>query len=602
MLTIFLLLPVALPVHAAVYTVADPGNDGLGSLREAILAANASPENDTINIGVNTITLTTALPTIANNGSLIIKGEGATITRDETAENFAIFRVDSGADVMLDDVLITNGAVRGSGGGIYNRGMLTISDSTISGNSAVYQTMDGGGGIYNAGTGTLIVINSTFIENAVTGFDTGGRQGGAIHNQGTATLIDTTFVGNAAQSGGGSIYNAGTMTVTRGGFYDNTSANGGAIVNFGFLTVTGSNFTGNTAEYGGGIANVATLEVVSSTFSENTATTTHPASGGGGIANAGIFSDLEIVNTTLYSNSATGGRGSGIHNGSGGTMTLINSTVSGDETGSVIYNTSSASVITLYNTIIVSDAGSSCVNSSGTIHAQHSLIEDDLTCVNGASIGNLIGDPNLGALTGNPAYFPLKMGSIALDAGSNALVANGIATDQRGNDRIANGTVDMGAYEAGVSMLFVQINLQGRPLKPDLAYAITVHVQLRDAGSMIPVFSQDFTSDVNGFFAFDGLVEGQYDIWIKGTHTLARLHNVTVMEGANVLNTEMLPEGDANDDNSVTLVDFSLLASSFGTAAGEPNYSAQADFNNDGRIQLSDFSLLASNYGDSGAP
>ena len=52
------------------------------------------------------------------------------------------------------------------GGGIYNAGTLTVSNSTLSGNSA----LDGGAGIFNVGT--LTVSNSTFILN----FDYSGTE------------------------------------------------------------------------------------------------------------------------------------------------------------------------------------------------------------------------------------------------------------------------------------------------------------------------------------------------------------------------------------------------------------------------------------------
>ena len=44
----------------------------------------------------------------------------------------------------------------------------------------------------------------------------------------------------------------------------------------------------------------------------------------------------------------------------------------------------------------------------------------------------------------------LLSGSPAIDAGNNALVPAGITTDQRGDPRIVNGTVDIGAYELQV--------------------------------------------------------------------------------------------------------------------------------------------------------
>jgi len=76
------------------------------------------------------------------------------------------------------------------------------------------------------------------------------------------------------------------------------------------------------------------------------------------------------------------------------------------------------------------------------------LIEGGLTCVNGTNTNNLTGDPNLGTLTGSPAYFPLNAGSSAINAGDNSLIPGGITLDQAGNPRINGGTVDMGAYES----------------------------------------------------------------------------------------------------------------------------------------------------------
>ena len=53
--------------------------------------------------------------------------------------------------------------------------------------------------------------------------------------------------------------------------------------------------------------------------------------------------------------------------------------------------------------------------------------------------------------------------------------------------------------------------------------------------------------------------------------------------------------GDVNSDGMVNLVDFSLLASAFGTA------NANADFNTDGIVNLADFSILAANFGRAAA-
>src|SRR5207248_11077650 len=63
--------------------------------------------------------------------------------------------------------------------------------------------------------------------------------------------------------------------------------------------------------------------------------------------------------------------------------------------------------------------------------------------------------------------------------------------------------------------------------------------------------------------------------------------------------TEMglLREGDGDNDNCVSLVDFNILKSTFGRSSSDPGYDASADFNGDNTISLGDFHLLRSNFG-----
>jgi len=63
----------------------------------------------------------------------------------------------------------------------------------------------------------------------------------------------------------------------------------------------------------------------------------------------------------------------------------------------------------------------------------------------------------------------------------------------------------------------------------------------------------------------------------------------------NVRSTPVVLPGDANGDGMVNLVDFSLLATAFGTA------DSSADFNGDGFVNLVDFSILAANFGNTAA-
>src|SRR5947208_1608119 len=58
--------------------------------------------------------------------------------------------------------------------------------------------------------------------------------------------------------------------------------------------------------------------------------------------------------------------------------------------------------------------------------------------------------------------------------------------------------------------------------------------------------------------------------------------------------------GDANNDNVINAVDFTLLKSTFGKSMGDPGYDDRADFNGDQVVNTADFTPLRSNFASSG--
>lgn len=199
-------------------------------------------------------------------------------------------------------------------------------------------------------------------------------------------------------------------------------------------------------DFGGGIRNDGTLNLINSTISGNSA---NDKVGGGILNNSGT---LTLINSTLSSNSAVG-EGGGIFNTSGGTVSLTNSTVSGNSAGTTGGGIFNDGTVTITNSLIAnSSSGGDCFNSgTGTINDDgHNLVEDG-SCITPGDNGNLEGDPMLGALAdngGSTLTHALLTGSPAIDAGGND-AASGLDYDQRGFpfERIANGTVDIGAFE-----------------------------------------------------------------------------------------------------------------------------------------------------------
>ena len=303
-----------------------------------------------------------------------------------------------------------------------------------------------GGGIETSGDTTETISGSVFTSNSAT-------VGGGIDNGGTLTVSNSSFISNSSVNGGGGICNGfGTAMVSNSTFANNsaTSINGVGvgIANFGV---------------GGGICNEGPLTVTNSTFISNSA-----LNDGGGIYN---YNDgtLTVTNSTFTSNSAT--NGGGLDNYSGGTATLTNCTVSGNtsQDGGGIANDDGGN-LTLNNTIVAGNTttatGDNDISGTVTSTSAFNLIGDgsgmsNLTDLEEPALSNLIGttaDPlnpllaplaNYGGPTQTMALLP---GSPAIDAGSNALAVdpnrNPLTTDQRGQSRIVNGTVDIGAFES----------------------------------------------------------------------------------------------------------------------------------------------------------
>lgn len=204
---LFLVLFLYLPSQAAsnatyvVNSTADT-NDGFCNpahctLREAILAANDTPQADTIVFSLpanSTITLNgTQLPLIT--GTLTIDGSTAvnlTLSGNNASRLLVIgqppppyprpvespveYTIGGSTAVTLTNLTFVDGNSE-YGGGISNSGTLAVINSTFKSISSVY------GGIYN--NGALLITNTAFISNSITAGTSGGaailNDGGRLH-------------------------------------------------------------------------------------------------------------------------------------------------------------------------------------------------------------------------------------------------------------------------------------------------------------------------------------------------------------------------------------------------------------------------------------
>ena len=206
--SVMMVVVLASQAQAATYTVANTNDSGPGSLRQAILDANASSGvADTIDFdlslsGPQTITLASQLPTITDGAGLTIDGGSADITLSGN-NAVRVFMVGNSAKLTLNNLTVANGRADNAGGGILNLGTLEVNNYTISGNRAGTFS----GGIHNVGT---LTVNSSTISGNSAGTDNGGIGNASA---GTLTVNNSTISGNSANNNGGGIGNGSTATL-----------------------------------------------------------------------------------------------------------------------------------------------------------------------------------------------------------------------------------------------------------------------------------------------------------------------------------------------------------------------------------------------------
>src|SRR5439155_22661769 len=131
------------------------------SLRGAIGLANNDAANSTISVPAGIYTLDTAdfgaLEIGADNNCdgvcaphpLTITGAGSPWVIIDGNQNDRVFLVDSDATATIAKVTVANGRTSENGGGIQNRGHLTLDDDVVTLNATACCGSENGGGIAN---------------------------------------------------------------------------------------------------------------------------------------------------------------------------------------------------------------------------------------------------------------------------------------------------------------------------------------------------------------------------------------------------------------------------------------------------------------------
>jgi hypothetical protein len=451
-------LALAPGANAANFEVSNLNDDGAGSLRDAIVQANAAAGADTVTFAPGlsgTITLTSG--DIDIDEAVDIQGPGASTLAVSGDESSGIFYVatDETVGALRDPVTISGLELTegdsGDGGAIYASDTdLRLSAMTLSGNYA-----SSNGGAIDVESSIVSITDSRIIGN------TSGSEGGAMYTDGdadadpgdTVTITNSVVRGNSTAGDGGAFYfdnaTGGAVLITKSELSDNEAEGsvGGAIYFYGHQggsTIRQSTISGNRSDgAGGGIyfdsayTHPEGLIVEDSTITGNRA----GSAGGGVYVNNADEKPVAFVATTVTDNRADG-EGGGIYR---------------DDFDVNLTNT-----VVANNDAIGSDGEDLGQDgaATGSFITGFSLIERDadlVTITENPAGSNLTGiNPQLGELADNGGPTDTQLPALTspiVDAGTAA----GLTVDQRDltrtvqipavPDRAGSDGTDMGAAE-----------------------------------------------------------------------------------------------------------------------------------------------------------
>lgn len=413
----------------------------------------------------------------ANDAEVMIAG--STLTGNESSAGGAGLFGYSNVEITQSNIDNNQAVIGGGIAAVYSE--LDISTSTITNNG-----IEGNPPLF--GGGLALICNETQLRFSTVSGNTAAFTGGGIADFGDdyvdgdcganpgLTIQDSRILDNTADygdsyynfaRGGGVAVLAGTdVTISRSQIVNNrASVGGGLFSGDATVRIDDSLIQLNRAESGylstgGGIFSYAyaSLTVVGSTISGNIAD-----GPGGGIAQR--VASMDLTNTTLSDNEAAYGGGIAAYDG-GNTVRLTHTTVTGNSaapgsSGLLIRD----ETLYLHNSLIALNPGGDCSSSGSAFIATGNSMDSDGSCV--MASGGMSGvteeteaDLNLGDLADNGGPTPTHAllttpdPSVAID-GVTAMSGECPPPDQdqRNAGRPQGLACDIGAYEAGASLL-----------------------------------------------------------------------------------------------------------------------------------------------------
>ena len=469
---------------------------GTCTLRAAVMQAGQLAADTTIVLPAGTYVLTLG-PVLGDDGAsgdlnfatpaggnplMTLSGAGASTTIIDASQMTArdrILSVDTGRIGVVKGVTLRGGDAE-SGGGVYDKGALTLIDATL--RECLATT---GGAIYNDAAAALT------LTRVHVGPDNHAGDGGGIFNQGVMVLeYSTVGPGNSATSNGGGIANnhqlgaSGDLTLDHSFVVGNSADMGGGLFSgFGQLTLGNSSVLGNAAtQEGGGIYNNhGSLSLNASTLALNS------AGSGGGLTNRG---SALVANSTIAQNAArTQGGGILARGEAPNSIYITSSTIayngaydgqsSGDGGGIYMSDDGTGHGVRINNSLLVENYSGGTQGDVEDCYGDGALLSEGKNLTTTLGLCDMAADSTWALLdspwdidilrdNGGPTQTIALLdtgGNNAIDGGDplqgctidlipSVIPAVPLQTDQRGYPRAVGAHCDIGAYEFNSDLIF----------------------------------------------------------------------------------------------------------------------------------------------------
>ncbi len=521
-----------------------PGVEGTGAtLTDCTISGNSSDDGGGVENGSDSLTMTGC--TVSGNYAYLQGGgvdnynsgasttaslTGCTITGNNTSTNTNAGEVGllfgggvvnrSKSKMTLTDCAINDNSSY-SAGGLSNDGTVTLSGCTISGNSAVGEFGDGGGGLDDGRYSSATLANCTISDNTAIAAVDGG--GGGLRNGSTIALALTgcTISGNSGQNGGGI---SGSATLADCTLSGNSAYFGGGID--GTATITDCTISGNSAQYGGGIS--GSVKLTDTIVAGNTATSNSDINGAatgssnliGTGGSGGLSSSDNLLDVTAPLLSPPGSYG-----GPTQTIALLpGSPAIGAGTGvsTVITDQRGAPRPTSGPTDIgaFQDQGYSLVVSSGS--GQTATVGQAFAAPLAAMLTeDFVGAPVPGATISFSA--PATGASATLSAGTAVTDANGLASViAKANGSVGSYAVDAAANSVAPAASFTLTNATAGPIN------VTDDLSVKSGGFVYNRAKRQFTQVLTVTNISDSAINGPIEL------VLVNLKNATLANQSGV--------------------------------------------------------------------